>query len=349
MATLTRGYTFGATETVTNTKLHSLVDSGSISGIVDADIHASAAIANSKLAQITAASKVSGAALVSLPSVPSGAGALPLVNHAASPAANRVFLTTDGSTGSWGQVALASQISGALPIANGGTANTTANAALNALLPAQAGKTGYQLRSNGTNSGWSAGFQLFTANGLFYIPAGVTTVQVSLVGGGGGGGGGGDNGGGGGGGSGAHAIKVRIPVTPAGINTVVVGAAGSAGGVNANGGDGGLSSYGGDSGMKIKAHGGSGGKSYANGGAGGLAGTATSPNEIQSFAGMAGNSRSVRPYGDGAGSIWGLGGVGGTAGDDNATAGTGYGSGGGGAYSGFSGKAGAAGLVLVEW
>jgi len=310
MATLTRGYTFGATETVTNTKLHSLVDSGSISGIVDADIHASAAIANSKLAQITAASKVSGAALVSLPSVPSGAGAL--------------------------------------PIANGGTANTTANAALNALLPAQAGKEGYQLRSNGTNSGWSAGFQLFTANGLFYIPAGVTTVQVSLVGGGGGGGGGGD-GGAGGGGSGAHAIKVRIPVTPAGINTVVVGAAGSAGGVNANGGDGGLSSYGGDSGMKIKAHGGSGGKSYANGGAGGLAGTATSPNEIQSFAGMAGNSRSVQPYGDGAGSIWGLGGVGGTAGDDNATAGTGYGSGGGGAYSGFSGKAGAAGLVLVEW
>ena len=171
MATLTRGYTFGATETVTNTKLHSLVDSGSISGIVDADIHASAAIANSKLAQITAASKVSGAALVSLPSIPSGAGTLPLVNHAASPAANRVFLTTDGSTGSWGQVALTSQISGALPIANGGTAHTTAQAALDALLPAQGGKAGQVLKTNATNGAWSSVAALETPYTMAWLAA----------------------------------------------------------------------------------------------------------------------------------------------------------------------------------
>lgn len=49
MATITRGYTFGATETVTNTKLHSLVDSATISGIVAADI-ASGAITGPKIA-----------------------------------------------------------------------------------------------------------------------------------------------------------------------------------------------------------------------------------------------------------------------------------------------------------
>ena len=49
MATLTKGYTFGSTELVTNTKLSSLVDSASISGIVNTDVDASAAIAGSKL------------------------------------------------------------------------------------------------------------------------------------------------------------------------------------------------------------------------------------------------------------------------------------------------------------
>lgn len=49
MASLTRGYTFGSSETVTNTKLHSLVDAGSVSSIVDADISAGAAIVYTKL------------------------------------------------------------------------------------------------------------------------------------------------------------------------------------------------------------------------------------------------------------------------------------------------------------
>jgi len=49
VGTLSKGYTFGATETVTNAKLHSLIDDGTISGIVNADISASAAIAASKV------------------------------------------------------------------------------------------------------------------------------------------------------------------------------------------------------------------------------------------------------------------------------------------------------------
>jgi len=48
-ATVTKGMTFGATETVTNTKLHTLVDDATITGIVNADISAGAAIEESKL------------------------------------------------------------------------------------------------------------------------------------------------------------------------------------------------------------------------------------------------------------------------------------------------------------
>ena len=80
MATIGRGYTFGATELVTNTKLHSLVDSAMISEIVNADIDSNAAIVDTKLATITTASKISGKAVTELASIPSGAGAIPPVN-----------------------------------------------------------------------------------------------------------------------------------------------------------------------------------------------------------------------------------------------------------------------------
>lgn len=80
MATLTRGQTFASTEQVTAAKLHALVDSGSISGIVNADLDASAAIVDTKLAQITTANKVSGTALTGLASIASGAGVIPNAN-----------------------------------------------------------------------------------------------------------------------------------------------------------------------------------------------------------------------------------------------------------------------------
>jgi hypothetical protein len=41
MATLSRGYTFAATELVTNTKLHALVDNATLSGVDVADMDAS--------------------------------------------------------------------------------------------------------------------------------------------------------------------------------------------------------------------------------------------------------------------------------------------------------------------
>ena len=48
-AAITKGYTFGATELVTNSKLHSLVDDATILGIVNAEIASGAAIDESKL------------------------------------------------------------------------------------------------------------------------------------------------------------------------------------------------------------------------------------------------------------------------------------------------------------
>lgn len=85
--------------------------------IVNSDINTSAAIADTKLAQITTASKVSGTAITGLASTPSGAGAL--------------------------------------PIANGGTGQATAALAINALLPAQSGKSGYYLKTDASNPSWA--------------------------------------------------------------------------------------------------------------------------------------------------------------------------------------------------
>lgn len=77
MATLTKGISLGASEQITNTKLHNLVDLGNVSGISNADLSASANIGNDKLAQLTTAAKVSGSAITNLNSLPSTSGVLP--------------------------------------------------------------------------------------------------------------------------------------------------------------------------------------------------------------------------------------------------------------------------------
>ena len=80
MATVSRGITFGAAESVTAAKLHTLVDSGTITGIVNADVAAAAAIVDTKLAQITTASTVHGTSITGLASVPAAAGVIPKAN-----------------------------------------------------------------------------------------------------------------------------------------------------------------------------------------------------------------------------------------------------------------------------
>lgn len=62
---------------------------------------------------------------------------------------------SNGSVLSSSNVNLASEVTGTLPIANGGTGQTTANAALNALLPSQTGANNKVLKSNGTDTSWA--------------------------------------------------------------------------------------------------------------------------------------------------------------------------------------------------
>lgn len=83
MALVTKTYTWTAGTTIVasehNTNLDTLYNL--VNGNIDnANIKASAGIVDSKLAQITTAGKVSGAALTSLSSTPSGAGLLPAAN-----------------------------------------------------------------------------------------------------------------------------------------------------------------------------------------------------------------------------------------------------------------------------
>jgi len=77
MATLNKGQVFGVTETITNTKLHNLVDLGSVSSIVNADIDNAAGIVDSKLATIESSGKVNAIAISNLASLPAGSGIIP--------------------------------------------------------------------------------------------------------------------------------------------------------------------------------------------------------------------------------------------------------------------------------
>lgn len=144
--------------------------------------------------------------------------------------------------------------------------------------------------------------QRFTANGNWTAPAGVTSIEVLVVGGGGGGGGanaegnpqGNNSGGGGGGGQ----VRVSpVTVTPGSTYTITVGTGGANGAASANGGGGGLSRFSGPGVAAISGLGGSGGTTGGVGGnsgndlAGGAAGGATRGAGGGAGAGQAGFTR----------------------------------------------------------
>ncbi len=214
---------------------------------------------------------------------------------------------------------------------------------------------GLRIYSGGIKSSLLIGnvAQIFTENGTFTVPAGVTKIFVTLVGAGGGGGGGtGDptqlRGGGGGGG--AAVVDYYVPVTPGTQYTITVGV-GGAGGVGQDGVDGGDTSFG----SVVSVEGGNAGVCANPSGAGGTGGTGITEasgitaGSIRKFAGGNGAAGGGDGGGGGGGSILGAGGTGGTP---NGAAGNGIGSGGGGCNSGSgtqTGGNGANGICIIKF
>ena len=187
-------------------------------------------------------------------------------------------------------------------------------------------------------SGFS-NMQVFTANGTFTVPAGVTRVKVFVTGAGGGGG---YQAGGAGGGT---AIKYVTGLTPGATITVTVGLGGSAGSNypgTAYGGTGGTTSFG----AYCSATGGSGGPPY-NGPPSGRAPGVGSGGDLNLYGGVSADydSGSGVNSGPGGGTYWTP-----TASLNSTVGVLGYGVGGGaGESSSFNLTAGNAGVVVVEY
>jgi hypothetical protein len=251
-------------------------------------------------------------------------------------------------------------------------------------LPAADGTADQVLKTDGAGAlGWaSAGgggtggvnVEVFTANGTFTIPTGVTKLKVTVVGGGGAGGlASGLGAGAGGGGGGGVAIKWLSGVTGGNTLSVTRGTAGNTSSVasgtesistiSATGGAAGVTasanngfSLGGaggvGSGGDINITGGQGGQGYGNqntsgngfGGGGGGASNGTPATHS--------NDTASAQIGAGApGMFGGKGGDGGNNANGGAATGSGNGGGGGGASGGTdrTGGAGSVGIVIFEW
>lgn len=191
--------------------------------------------------------------------------------------------------------------------------------------------------------------QAFTSSGTFTVPAGVTRVKVTVIGGGGGAGYNSTYASGGGG-SGGRSVGVVTGLTQGQQITVTVGAGGTSPGTAGNGTGGGTSSFG----SYITATGGgggTGGTGTAN--AGGAPGTSSggTVNDAGEY-GLDGSQNNASGIGNG-GKGGGPGGGRGTTGFATGYTAQGYGGGGGGGGCGGGGGAtggnGKSGIVIVEW
>lgn len=74
-----------------------------------------------------------------------------------------VVLCLAGALFGQNKIDLQTRVKGVLPVANGGTGQTTLGAALNAMLPAQGGNNGYSLTTNGSSVSWVNNAPLVTS------------------------------------------------------------------------------------------------------------------------------------------------------------------------------------------
>lgn len=169
------------------------------------------------------------------------------------------------------------QSGGVTPIANGGTGQTTASGAINALVPSQSGNNDYFLQTNGTSVLWAAAaagvsVQVFTSSGTYTPSANKTSFVVFCTGGGGGSGYAASTGSSqnyanftsGGGGAGGTGIRIYDVAEMGSSAVVTVGGGGSAGTSGNSGGNGGTSSFD-PAGTGVTIQGNGGGGSAANG------------------------------------------------------------------------------------
>lgn len=201
----------------------------------------------------------------------------PWIDTSVSPPIYKVRNASDSGWITIGVLDVNFEVGGITPIANGGTGQTTATAAINALVPSQTGNAGKFLGTNGSVISWltaagGASVQVFSSSGTFTPTANKVSFLVLATGGGGGGGGSSSTsyaaGGGGGGGT---ALRVYNSTEMGASASVTVGGGGSGGGPNnGSGSTGGASVFApAGTGVSITGYGGSGGFGAGGDGGGG--------------------------------------------------------------------------------
>ena len=249
-----------------------------------------------------------------------------------------------------GQASLTTGVTGTLPVANGGTnqttytngqlliGNTTGNTLTKATLTAGSnisitnGAGSITIASTAAGGGFS-NMQVFASPGTFTTPASTTQIKITVVGGGGGGGAS-FSGARPGGASGGYAVYVG-PVTASNPYPVTVGSGGSGGTGAGSGSSGNTSSFG--------------SLASATGGSGGSGQTAPTPPPYQGGTGTAGtlliSGTAISPTQVGAASL--LSGAAPTF--TSPLAGLNYGGGGTGGGGPGNGTSGGGGVVIVEY